>query len=68
MATIGWIRVPCIRIGEKGAGVEKIAAEGGNEEQRGETGCGFAVEVVVELGEAGAEVEEGRGPGEDPTG
>ncbi len=59
MATMGWERVPGIWVGEKGGRVEEVAAEGGNEEQRGETGGGFAGEVVIELGEAGAEVEEG---------
>lgn len=60
--------VPGAGVGEQGAGVEGVAAEGGEEEERAEAGGGFAAVVFVELGEAGAEVEDCGGPGEDGAG
>lgn len=46
----------------EGGGVEEVAEEGGGEEGGGQASGGFADLVHVELGEAGAEVEEGAHP------
>ncbi len=53
---------PGERIGEKGCAVEEIAKECRNEEGRGETGSRAPMKVLVELGEAGAEVQYSRCP------
>jgi hypothetical protein len=56
MKAIWRIGGPGERIGEKGCAVEEIAEECRNKEGRGETGSRAPMKVLVELGEAGAQV------------
>jgi len=56
MEAIWRIGGPGERVGEKGCAVEEIAEECGNEEGRREAGSGTPTKVLVELGEAGAQV------------
>jgi DNA-binding transcriptional regulator YdaS (Cro superfamily) len=53
------IGVPSARVREKGEGVEEVAAERRSEEERAETGSGFAAEVFEELWDPGAEIQNG---------
>ena len=59
---------PSRRVCSEREGVEEVSAEGRGEEGGGEAGGGLEFVVLVELGEAGAEVEEGGEPGEDGAG
>ena len=62
------VRSPSAGVGDESGGVEEVSAEGGGEELRGEARGRFAEVVFVELGEAGAEVEDAAEPGEDRAG
>lgn len=68
MQAEGRVRRPSERVGEQGSRVEEVAEEGGDEEHGGEAGCGAPEGVLVDLREAGEEVQGCGGPGQDAAG
>jgi hypothetical protein len=68
MAFAGLVVVPCAWVCQEGSGVEQVSEKSGGEESGGEPRGRLADLVHVELGKAGAEVEERGEPGEDFAG
>lgn len=59
MQAVWWIRLPSKRVGEQGGAVEEVSEKGSDEQSWREASGGAASCIFVNLGEAGAEVEDG---------